>query len=338
MLHIHVAERFHKARQCRRRVRGVVASDGARWGSRCVIKMCPIITKPSLFGNIMGFWQRNLLWIMGICGRMGFATIFPAHRHGYIKKSWVLRDYGFSGVWVTRGLTVTNGQDYDSFGILLSPIEWKMHRLGADRMVPLMANELHIGTGKIFGLQIIRRRVLWAIRILCGTVTILALFAAWHSLIQSSPADCTCKMGLVPLANLVLPMRSYKDNLWPEKKYITPWGSRPSDKMLHSTFIVSNSPVVGRERTRLKVSPASWIHTGLLKLLAVPSGGLSGWPRNTFAGRSVCEWMTQYRQHNNFKDCCEEGPTPEECFALRPRSPGGCMKSRRRLSSESVST
>jgi len=42
----------------------------------------------------------------GISESMGYGLEFPAYRHGSSKILWGMREYGLSGVWVIRVLTV----------------------------------------------------------------------------------------------------------------------------------------------------------------------------------------------------------------------------------------
>jgi hypothetical protein len=43
---------------------------------------------------------------MGYCGCMGYGMYFPANQLGGPKKLWGIREYGLSGLWVTRESTV----------------------------------------------------------------------------------------------------------------------------------------------------------------------------------------------------------------------------------------
>ena len=43
---------------------------------------------------------------MGYCGCMGYGMHFPANQLGELKKLWGIREYGLSGLWVTRESTV----------------------------------------------------------------------------------------------------------------------------------------------------------------------------------------------------------------------------------------
>lgn len=53
----------------------------------------------------MGF-PLERLWVIGYEGVMGYGSGFPAYQLGKLKILWGLREYGFSGVWVRRELTV----------------------------------------------------------------------------------------------------------------------------------------------------------------------------------------------------------------------------------------
>jgi hypothetical protein len=54
----------------------------------------------------MGFADQGV-WGMGYCGPMGYGMQFPANQVGGQLRLWGIRGYGLSGVWVTRGSTVT---------------------------------------------------------------------------------------------------------------------------------------------------------------------------------------------------------------------------------------
>ena len=52
-----------------------------------------------------GFCLENAMGY-GISESMGYGLEFPAYRHGSSKILWGMREYGLSGVWVIRVLTV----------------------------------------------------------------------------------------------------------------------------------------------------------------------------------------------------------------------------------------
>ncbi|KAF8555679.1 hypothetical protein OG21DRAFT_835967 [Imleria badia] len=47
----------------------------------------------------MGYHNRYGVWVMGYVGKI------PANQLGNSKNLWVMREYGFSGVWVKREST-----------------------------------------------------------------------------------------------------------------------------------------------------------------------------------------------------------------------------------------
>ncbi|KAH9023685.1 hypothetical protein EDB85DRAFT_2277822 [Lactarius pseudohatsudake] len=47
------------------------------------------------------------VWVTGYCGPMGYVHKIPAHRAGGRIRLWGIRGYGVSGVWDTRGSTVS---------------------------------------------------------------------------------------------------------------------------------------------------------------------------------------------------------------------------------------
>jgi hypothetical protein len=47
-----------------------------------------------------------MLWIMGYRDGMGYGPEIPANQVGGSKNLWVVIDYGLSGLWVRRELTV----------------------------------------------------------------------------------------------------------------------------------------------------------------------------------------------------------------------------------------
>jgi len=55
--------------------------------------------------NMYGFCLENAMGY-GISESMGYGLEFPAYRHGSSKILWGMREYGLSGVWVMRVLTV----------------------------------------------------------------------------------------------------------------------------------------------------------------------------------------------------------------------------------------
>ena len=62
-----------------------------------------------MYQNILikmyGFCLENAMGY-GISESMGYGLEFPAYRHGSSKILWGMREYGLSGVWVIRVLTV----------------------------------------------------------------------------------------------------------------------------------------------------------------------------------------------------------------------------------------
>ena len=53
----------------------------------------------------MGFVPGGV-WVMGYRGCMGYGMHFPANQLGGLKNLWGIREYGLSGLWVTRESTV----------------------------------------------------------------------------------------------------------------------------------------------------------------------------------------------------------------------------------------
>jgi hypothetical protein len=62
-----------------------------------------------MYQNILikmyGFCLENAMGY-GISESMGYGLEFPAYQHGSSKILWGMREYGLSGVWVIRVLTV----------------------------------------------------------------------------------------------------------------------------------------------------------------------------------------------------------------------------------------
>jgi len=68
--------------------------------------MCLWCIYTNVLKYMYGFCLENAMGY-GISESMGYGLEFPAYRHGSSKILWGMREYGLSGVWVIRVLTVT---------------------------------------------------------------------------------------------------------------------------------------------------------------------------------------------------------------------------------------